>query len=186
MNKQNKRFAVLTAGAAAVAAVVYLGGDWSGARTPLFAGGGAVKDPAEQFASICEEQLQDRLLAPSTYRRVEVNGPVSGDASFEEFRGWLTEEQVRKARADIARDPDLKRLNAEFQDMFKRKAPTRVDLVLIYEAQNGFGVPIRRQALCTRIVGSEEEMGEPENALDPVYVDLETNLDWSLRKSLDF
>lgn len=157
--------------AAVLGLIVYWFGDFEPPRT----------DPGEALAQVCEAELEDRLVAPATYRRIEVQGPFSHPATFEEFRGWLTDAEIARQRAWIAEDEDMARLDKEFRDMFAREDPDRVDLALTYEAQNTLGVPLRKRALCTRILGADDDWGAPADLLNPVFIDLETNLNWALR-----
>lgn len=89
------------------------------------------------IVAACEEALQQRLRSPSSYTRIELSQykrTIKDRADYERLLSFMKDPA---ARARALGDFDSGTLQ-----------PTEFRLLIVYDAMNAFGVPIRGTAEC--------------------------------------
>jgi len=116
-----------------------------------------------QFVQTCEKAIEDRLVVPSTYRRIAVEERRT-TITFDEFftgRTRAVSEATRKAMVQAAKVP-----------------PVQYAALIDYQAQDAFGAIIRERATC--IFNSLDGTDAPTRQYQ-VIIDGELNFDWAAR-----
>jgi hypothetical protein len=116
------------------------------------------------FVQTCENAIKDRLVGPSTYQRIGVDGS-SRTISFDEFFTdplRAVSEATRKAMVQVARVP-----------------PVQYVALIDYQAQDSIGAIIRERATCT--FNSLEGSDAPTRTYW-VKIDGEYNIEWAARQ----
>lgn len=107
-----------------------------------------------RFVKACEAALQDRLKAPSTYKRINL---IRLDET-------LTANEYARGDQDV------------FDKWIKsEKKPVRHTAVITYDAANSFGVPIRGIAKCSIDTAPDKE---PSGLMEDIEIDGRSNMDW--------
>lgn len=114
-------------------------------------GAGIFNPPAKQLIAACEDVIKGRLRSPSSYVRIEASPPkVSQVDTQGEYEGWDIAGPA-KMRSDFA-DAAKSKTSKEFLEMnFKLVTTGKAHLYttfIEYDAANGFGTPIRAEAIC--------------------------------------
>jgi hypothetical protein len=128
---------------------------------------GACAPGGTPFLRDCEKAIGERLLAPSTYKRVS----SAESAEVLPIEAWraLADPKVNAPEAEVL-------LNVE-----GGKPPKGLMARVQYDASNGLGVPIRTLATCTFLADAGSY--DPQWAW-AIEVDGKTNLEWKVTDGL--
>lgn len=149
-----------------------MAGAWS-FRLPFF----NKPDFKEQLTEACEKALADRLKAPATYKRVSVSEMVQEDATIDQCMGWDVPE-LKERDERLAKKSKIYASSVELGLRICKEWPQVYSyLLLTYEANNSFGVPIRNRVVCSIVTTDAGEVGA--YAEDSVRINGYTNRDWS-------
>jgi hypothetical protein len=105
----------------------------------------------EDIVGLCENELKSRLKSPSTYSLVSADYSASS-IPIPEWKDILTARSKGKYASET--EESLKRQfrslddHAEEMKTGKYPSPTRFNVFIQYDAQNGFGAMIRGRSLC--------------------------------------
>lgn len=123
----------------------------------------------EKLIGVCEDLLKERLRSPSAYKRIGVTrteAPLTGA------------EYLAVQRTDPASHAGRLLLEQTASGAIK---PTRISIIIEYDAPNAFNAPIRSFAKCEHV---STDGGRNAGMFD-VLVDGKTKLEWlteSLRR----
>jgi hypothetical protein len=122
----------------------------------------------EKFAAICEKDLKDRLVAPSSYKRISITN-ADQVLSEEAFKAKLIADKVPEVwhtiRPQMMKEGKIK--------------PTNHRIVLAYDSQNAFGTSVRGQSLC-ELYSEKGDIG----SASPIYltIDGQSNVDFIISR----
>ena len=108
----------------------------------------------------CEASLQERLKAPSTYRRISVGDEQVRNISFDDYF---------KARGEDS--AALKQILIRTS----KSQPIERSLLLEYDAANSFGVPLRSRVICSYAGRDRQDYPEMKES---VRIDGRTYTEW--------
>jgi len=135
-------------------------------------------DTEEKFLQACDETLKDRLVAPATYARANVTGPVRRGAEMRDYLDQQTAEKREWREVMAKRDKALAELYREKVKAFRFGAFEVVSYFIEYDAANSFGTPLRSTAECSQIVETGAPLADPGFGRDAV-IDGFTAFDWT-------
>lgn len=155
-----------------------------GAFVALMAVGGAVwvataKSEVDLMLEACDSAIQERLRSPSTYVRVGFSPIKRRDASLNEFLGIPHPEQRARHDEAKAKNKAIADFDADMRKYFRMGEHEFVYTIVEYDAENGFGAPIRSTAECSLVVPTGSE-AKPKAST--VSIDGYTTLDWALSR----
>lgn len=104
------------------------------------------------FVAACEEAVKERLVAPSTYRRIKLT-EARERITFDELLAGEASENVKKLMRRAA-----------------TREPVRMVALFEYDATNAHGVPIRLKSRCTYETASDPDF-DVETARGLVKID---------------
>jgi hypothetical protein len=109
---------------------------------------------AEKLTSICEVELKERLILPTSYSLIETHLSTN-PIDVEDYKQWLIAKS-KEPYADAAKiflETDLQDIDARYSDIKagKSPSPSRFEVTLIYDSSNSFGGIIRGKSLCEYI-----------------------------------
>lgn len=139
--------------------------------------------PREVFLSVCEAALSERLVAPSTYARLEAGKIVRRPASYAEARGLFSASaEDRHLKYLESGDDRVRALEVDLREIYERNQPDLAEVVIRYEAQNALGVPLQATAICAQLLDRGAPLDAPRNAFDNTFIDGQTNLEWAFKR----
>lgn len=129
---------------------------------------GACSPGSSPFLRDCEKAIGERLLAPSTYKRVSA---------------VETEEVLTLDGWRAVADPKIAMPEAAVKSNIDAGKPPKGLMARIeYDAANGYGVPIRKTAICTFV--ADTDGGYNERWAWAVEINGKTNLQWMVTDGL--
>lgn len=137
--------------------------------------------PSEEskLLSICDDMITERLLAPTTYKRISASPLKSAKADFNQFMGWdVPEKKQRDIEARV--DPAVMKAQDSIKRQYSGVDWLRYSSWIEYDAANAYGTPIRSVSECVLIARSDEPLSI--SSLSDIRVDGSDSLDWSLNE----
>lgn len=119
----------------------------------------------DEFLAACESALKERLKAPSTYRLIR---------SRQGVREADPDEAVGPVRGTT---PEQRALTTELRQIYERAGAFSHFILLDYEAQNSFGVPLADTAVCEVFTHSRDAPGRHAYSPSSVRINGKTNFD---------
>ena len=111
--------------------------------------------PSTSILSACEEAIKGRLKAPATYSRIsstDVSQPIDttglAEALSEEF-DYLNELETLSPEQHLRKAQILPRLIVLEQPELAEGPPMKFKLLIEYDSDNSYGVPIRSTDTCS-------------------------------------
>jgi hypothetical protein len=125
----------------------------------------------------CDEAIQERLKAPSTYERVNSTEFERRPATLDDFMGWTKPEMELQARALAIHNQRYAEALKLQMDAFRIGEYDLIESVIQYDADNAFGTPIRSTATCSDVINR----GATFEQFGPIgpRINGQTNLDWA-------
>lgn len=119
----------------------------------------------DKMTSACEEAIKQRLAAPATYKRISVSSQVEP----------ISRADLEHSLLDVSKE----RRNLELMRFDEgSRIPKRHTRIIVSDAANGFGVPIRATSACTYV--SPDDKPDPSWVL--VEIDGKTNTQWAISR----
>ena len=77
----------------------------------------------ELFAQGCEAVLKDRLVSPSSYRRIEISEIIRSDGDLNDFLEMTTPDRIKKRAEMVASDPEYAKLAERQKEIYGMGKP---------------------------------------------------------------
>ncbi len=125
----------------------------------------------------CEKVLLERLRSPSTYQLIEASDIRTEEATEDDYL-YNNDPAEKKRTIELhLRQPELAENHEYLRDLFRSTNMQKLTMVIEYDAENGFGTPIRGRSLCAVFRDGDDPMqrGEFMN----VRIDGKTSIDWA-------
>lgn len=112
-----------------------------------------------KFIAACEDTIKDRLRSPSTYQRVSVSELRRSTATLDQYMGDTVPELRDFARDMEQSDPNYAKARDQLRRIFEAVPHDFIAVSIGYDAQNGFGVPIRSVVECSDTIQAGSDGG---------------------------
>lgn len=126
----------------------------------------------------CDEVLKARLKSPTSYVRMSNTDLGIGPATLDDYMGVMTEQERRLNDMIAAQDPAYKKAQESQRELYQARPPLKHAMLIVYDAANSYGTPIRGSAECSAI------LVEGADAATAKYLDARIDgysaLDWSV------